>query len=141
MDIIVGTLWTLLLISIIACFMASRYDRKKEEKMIKRLKETPVEVYRYTYKVYLNDGSNYLRTSVGWFTFSFEEFIKRCILSDDTLRIHNEIIVNTENISKFELIEVDLERIKPILRKCYRSTIVKEIYYPEEVVHRTVLNK
>lgn len=116
-------------------------DKKKQKQEFKELQNTPIEVYRYTYKVYLNDGSNYIRTSIGWFAFNFEKFIKRCILVDDTLRIDNKIVVNTENISKFEVVKIESEIINPIMERFFNTIEPKEIYFPEEIVKQKLLNK
>lgn len=128
---------TVIVISVVYLILLGVKQRKED----KRIKSMPIDIFRYTYKVYLNDGSDYIRTSVGWFTFGFEEFVKRCILTDRTLRINNELVVNTENISKFELIEIDLESIKPILEDCVGEKFIREIYFPEEVIKQKLLNK
>lgn len=122
----------------IMCYILDFINRRKENK---RLENTPIEVYRYTYKVYLNDGTEYQRNSVGWFAFDFDNFIHRCILTDDTLRVNKTIVVNVENITRFELIETQKETIKPILESHVGEKFIREVYYPEEVIKQKLLNK
>ena len=122
----------------IACYILEFIKKKKENKI---LESTPIEVHRYTYKVYLNDGTEYQRDSIGWFVFDFDNFVKRCILCDDTLRVDKTTVVSVENISRFELIETNKETIRPILESYVGEKFVREIYYPEEVVKQKLLNK
>lgn len=130
-------LW-LIPIIILIWIVITMVDKKKEKKELEELQNTPIEVYRYTYKVYSNDGNNYTKLANAFCSIGFDEFIERILLNDTTLEINEELILNTENITKAELISKETKIIKPRVNRGYDSFYLSKGYSVEEVKEREV---
>lgn len=109
----------------------------KDQKKTKILENTPIDVYRYMYKIYLNDGSCYEKLANLYVTYSFDDFVKIDILWQDTLKYNDSLSINTENIAKVECIKIIHNRVKPILS----DFGVDKVYTEEEVLERKVKYK
>ena len=106
----------------------------KDKKKTKILANTPIDVYRYMYKVYLNDGNFYEKLANLYVTYSFDDFVKIDILWQDTLKYNDSLSINTENITKVEHIKTIHNSIKPILN----DFGIDRVYTEEEVLEREV---
>lgn len=106
----------------------------KDQKKTKILENTPIDVYKYMYKVYLNDGNSYEKSANLYVTYSFDNFVKIDILWQDTLKYNDSLSINTENIAKVECIETIHYRIKPTLN----DFGIDRVYTEEEVLEREV---
>lgn len=106
----------------------------KDQKKTKILENTPIDVYKYMYKVYLNDGNSYEKSANLYVTYSFDNFVKIDILWQDTLKYNDSLSINTENIAKVECIETIHYRIKPTLN----DFGIDKVYTEEEVLEREV---
>lgn len=106
----------------------------KDKRKTDKIKNTPIDVYRYRYKVYLNDGSFYEKLANLYVTYSFDDFVKTDILWKDTLKYNDSLSINTKNITKVECIKTIHNRVKPILS----DFGVDKVYTEEEVLERKV---
>lgn len=106
----------------------------KDKRKTDKIKNTPIDVYRYRYKVYLNDGSFYEKLANLYVTYSFDDFVKTDILWKDTLKYNGSLSINTKNITKVECIKTIHNRVKPILS----DFGVDKVYTEEEVLERKV---
>lgn len=106
----------------------------KDSAETKRLENTPIDVYKYTYKIYLRDGSYYEKLANFYVNYSFCDFVKWDIFYKDSLKINNSLVVNTNQIIKIELVEAKHKSIKPILNHFG----VDSVYTDEEVLEREV---
>lgn len=106
----------------------------KESMETKRLENTPIDVYKYTYKIYLRDGSHYEKVVNFYVNYSFYDFVKWDIFHKDSLKINNSLVINTNQIIKIELVEAKHKSIKPILNHFG----VDSVYTDEEVLEREV---
>lgn len=106
----------------------------KDQKKTRILKNTPIDVYRYMYNIYLNDGSFYEKLANVYVTYSFDTFVKTDILWKDTLKYNDSLSINTKNITKVECIKTIHNRVKPILS----DFGVDKVYTEEEVLERKV---
>lgn len=106
----------------------------KEKRKTDKIKNTPIDVYRYRYKVYLNDGSCYEKLANVYVIYSFDTFVKTDILWKDTLKYNDFLSINTKNITKVECIKIIHNRVKPILS----DFGIDRVYTEEEVLQREV---
>lgn len=106
----------------------------KEKRKTDKMKNTPIDVYRYMYEIYLNDGSCYEKLANLYVIYSFDDFVKTDILWKDTLKYNDSLSINTKNITKVECVKTIHNRVKPILS----DFGVDKIYTEEEVLERKV---
>ena len=106
----------------------------KQHKENNRIENTPIDVYKYKYKVYLSDGSYYEKLANLYVNYSFDNFVKWDILYKDGFRINKSLILNTEQIVKVELVYMIHKRIKPILN----DFGIDRVYNDKEVEEREV---
>ncbi|MDU3410010.1 hypothetical protein [Clostridium sp.] len=106
----------------------------KEKRKTDKMKNTPIDVYRYMYNIYLNDGSFYEKLANVYVIYSFDTFVKTDILWKDTLKYNDFLSINTKNITKVECIKIIHNRVKPILS----DFGVDKVYTEEEVLERKV---
>lgn len=98
------------------------------------LENTPIDVYRYYYRVCLSNGENYEKTANLYVNYSFEKFVKCDILYKDTLRISESKILNTQQIVKAELLSATCKKIKPIVTEYG----IYSVYTDKEIEEREV---
>lgn len=113
-------------------------DKRNKNREFTELQNTPIEVYRYTYRVYLNDGSNYLRLANGFCIVDFKEFVEHVVLKGEPLEIANTLVINIASITKAELVSKETKIIKPKVNKCYNSFYLSKGYSVKEVLEREI---
>lgn len=113
----------------VGCLIRGVIKSYKEDK---RKENTPIYVYKYTYKVYLSDGSRYEKLANLYVNYDFNDFVKLDILHKGGLKINGSLVVNTEQIVKVELINMIHKQIRPILNEFG----IDRIYNDKEVEER-----
>lgn len=108
----------------------------KQHKEDKRIENTPIDIYKYKYNVYLSDGSCYEKLANLYVVYDFDDFVKWDILYKNNLRINKTLVLNTEQIVKVELVDRIHKRIKPILNKFG----IDRVYTDKEVKEREIIN-
>ena len=117
----------------VGCLIRGVIKSYKEDK---RKENTPIYVYKYIYKVYLSDGSRYEKLANLYVNYDFNDFVKWDILHNGSLRINKDLVLNTDQIVKVELVDRIHKRIKPILNKYG----IDEVYTDKEVEEREIVN-
>lgn len=129
---------SILFLVIVVIFIIDFMDKKKKRKELERLITTPIEVHRFTYKIYLNDGSSYIKLAKGYARYSFDSFVKYDILGYETLKLKEDLSINTDGITKVEMLEKETKTIKPIIKKFHTERWVEDLYTHEEVLEREI---
>lgn len=106
----------------------------KNHKENKRIENTPIDVYKYKYRVYLSDGSYYEKLANLYVNYSFDYFVKWNVLYKVSLRVNDSLVLNTKQIARVELIDMIHKSIKPILNEFG----IDRIYNDKEVEEREV---
>ena len=119
-------------------WIACKIETKKENKEEKRLENTPIEVYQYSFNLTMTNNEKFEMKSKTWTTYCFKEFIERFILNQDSIN-SNEIVLNTQNIVEAELVETEKKIIKPTVTRYFGGNFsVDNVYTNIEMKEREV---
>lgn len=115
-------------------FESHNNKKKKEE-----LEQIPIEVFKYTFHMYLNDGTDTRTTDILWTSVNFEKYVEDCVLCNDTFIVGN-IIVNSANISRIKFIGSEKKLIKPSVAIWSDEPYVMK-YYSNDYVNENEIKK
>ena len=138
MDYIDKFFLVLFILGIVACFVCSYYDSKKEKKEKEKLENTPIEVYKYSFDITMTNNEKFQMTSGYWVTYNFRRYAEDNIFNNDSIKVDNEIL-NPQNIVEVEFIGVEKKFIKPIVNRFFGGEFsIERIYNNKEVKEREV---
>jgi len=121
MDKVDVILTSSLAISTLGYAVSTLLYKKIGKEELKRLQNTPIEVYRYEMNICMNDGSEYLYIADRYVTYSFERFVGDIILDNETLKVGRVTVLNTRNISSVEILDCESKMIEPIILTGYKD--------------------